>query len=139
MKRTEALAYRAQIEHTAQTIPEEEAYEHLWMYRAWTTEGRYDTGEIFRHDGKLWKCRQNHIGQAAFEPSVFAAALWELLPMPGETGTQNNPIVYDAGMALESGKYYRQYGEVYLCTRDTGNPVYNDLRELTGLYVELVR
>lgn len=38
--------------------------------------------------------------------------------------------------ALESGKYYSQDGKVYRCTRDTGNPVYNALSELVGLYVE---
>ena len=41
-------------------------------------------------------------------------------------------------MALESGKYYSQSGAVYLCTRDTVNPVYSDLANLVGLYVEKV-
>ena len=39
-------------------------------------------------------------------------------------------------MALEAGKYYSQSGAVYLCTRDTVNPVYSDLADLVGLYVE---
>ena len=41
-------------------------------------------------------------------------------------------------MALVSGKYYSQDGVVYLCNRDTINPVYNTLRELVGIYVEIV-
>ena len=41
-------------------------------------------------------------------------------------------------MALESGKYYIQDYTIYLCTRDTGNPVYNALSELVGIYVETV-
>ena len=40
-------------------------------------------------------------------------------------------------MALENGKYYIQDGVTYLCNRDTGNPVYNALSELVGLYVEI--
>lgn len=40
-------------------------------------------------------------------------------------------------MALESGKYYSQSGAVYLCTRDTVNPVYQLLNELVGIYVEI--
>lgn len=41
-------------------------------------------------------------------------------------------------MALENGKYYTQSNVVYLCNRDTGNPVYNQLSDLVGLYVEVV-
>jgi hypothetical protein len=40
-------------------------------------------------------------------------------------------------MALEEGKYYKQYDVVYLCTRDTVNPVYADLIGLVGIYVTL--
>ena len=39
-------------------------------------------------------------------------------------------------MALEAGRYYSQNGAVYLCVRDTVDPVYSDLAELVGLYVE---
>ena len=42
-------------------------------------------------------------------------------------------------MALENGKYYSQDGTTYLCNRDTVNPVYNPLRELVGIYVEIVK
>ena len=41
-------------------------------------------------------------------------------------------------MALMSGLYYSQDGVTYLCSRDTGSPVYYPLRELVGLYVEMV-
>ena len=50
--------------------------------------------------------------------------------------TLTDPIPYSGNMALESGKYYSQSGAVYLCTRDTVNPVYSDLADLVGLYVE---
>lgn len=52
-------------------------------------------------------------------------------------GTKHYPIPYDGNMALESGKYYIQDDVVYLCNRDTGQPVYNALSELVGLYVEV--
>lgn len=53
-------------------------------------------------------------------------------------GTKYDPIPYEGNMALESGKYYTQSGMTYLCSRDTVNPVYNALRELVGIYVEVV-
>ena len=39
---------------------------------------------------------------------------------------------------MENGKYYTQGGVLYLCNRDTGDPVYHALSELVGLYVVVV-
>ena len=44
---------------------------------------------------------------------------------------------HDGNMALTAGLYYIQDYTIYLCTRDTGNPVYNPLAELVGIYVEI--
>ena len=54
------------------------------------------------------------------------------------SGPLYDPIPYSGNMFLESGRYYIQDGVTYLCNRDTGNPVYNTLAELVGLYVEAV-
>lgn len=55
-----------------------------------------------------------------------------------EYGTLENPIEYTSGITLESGKYYIQDNVTYLCNRDSGNPVYHNLSDLVGLYVEAV-
>ena len=52
-------------------------------------------------------------------------------------GNIYDPIPYSGNMALENGKYYTQDGVTYLCNRGTGNPVYNAMSELVGLYVEI--
>lgn len=52
-------------------------------------------------------------------------------------GTQEDPIPYAGNMALENGKYYSQDGVIYLCNRDTEIPVYQALKDLVGLYVEV--
>ena len=88
-----------------------------------------------QYGGKLWRCLQAHTSQEGWEPEN-AAALWEEI-CETHDGTQYDPIPYSGNMALESGKYYIQDHVIYLCTRDTGNPVYNQLAELVGLYVEL--
>ena len=41
-------------------------------------------------------------------------------------------------MELTAGLYYTQGGVTYLCNRSTGQPVYNALSELVGLYVEAI-
>ena len=53
-------------------------------------------------------------------------------------GTQEDPIPYNGNMALENGKYYSQDGAIYLCNRDTEIQVYQDLKDLVGLYVTTV-
>lgn len=40
-----------------------------------------------------------------------------------------------AGTSIELDTTLTQSGKTYLCNRDTGNPVYNALAELVGLYV----
>lgn len=52
-------------------------------------------------------------------------------------GTKYDPIPYNGNMALTAGLYYTQGGVTYLCNRSTGQPVYNALAELVGLYVEV--
>lgn len=94
-----------------------------------------------QYDGKLYAARQTHTITRVYAPSLDTAALWVEVTedyVDGvEQGTFENPIDYDGNMALEEGKYYRQYEVVYRCTRDTINPVYNDLKDLVGLYVEI--
>lgn len=92
----------------------------------------------FQHNGKLYKTiPANHTFQSDWVPGVGTESLYTRID---EThyGTQYDPIPYSGNMALENGKYYIQGGVTYLCNRDTGNPVYNALSELVGLYVEVV-
>lgn len=52
-------------------------------------------------------------------------------------GTKADPIPYAGNMELEQGKYYSQDGVIYLCNRDTGQAVYQSLKDLAGIYVEV--
>ena len=94
-----------------------------------------------QYDGKLYAARQTHAITRVYAPSLDTAALWVEVTedyVDGvEQGTFENPIEYSGNMVLEEGKYYAQDGVTYLCTRDTGNPVYHALKDLVGLYVEV--
>ena len=107
------------------------------FYPDWSAGQAYTAGYKVQHGGKLWRCLQGHTSQSGWEPSVNTASLWEEI-CETHDGTLADPIPYDGDMALEAGKYYIQDYVIYLCTRDTGNPVYNPLAELVGLYVETV-
>lgn len=104
------------------------------FYPEWAAGVEYAAGFKIKHGGKLWRVIQAHTSQIGWEPEN-AASLWEQI---NEThaGTLEDPIPYDGNMALVSGLYYMQEWVIYLCTRDTVNPVYNPLADLVGLYVE---
>ena len=107
------------------------------FYPEWAVSMDYTAGYKVQHGGKLWRCLQAHTSQSGWEPSIATASLWEQI-CETHAGTLPDPIPYDGNMALEAGKYYIQDYVIYLCNRDTGNPVYNPLAELVGLYVETV-
>ena len=105
------------------------------FYPEWATDTAYPAGYKVQHGGKLWRVLQAHTSQTGWEPEN-APALWTEI-CETHAGTEDDPIPYDGNMALESGKYYIQDYVIYLCNRDTINPVYQPLSELVGLYVEV--
>lgn len=105
-------------------------------YPEWESGVSYSVGYKVQHNGKLWRVVQAHTAQTGWEPEN-AVSLWEQINETHD-GTIYDAIPYDGNMALESGKYYEQNDVIYLCNRDSGNPVYHPLAELVGLYVEEV-
>ena len=118
------------------TVDDNTALRMVAFYPEWAENTEYTIGYKAQRNGKLWRCIQAHASQTGWEPEN-AASLWTEI-CESHAGTLEDPIPYSGNMALESGKYYMQDGKVYHCTRDTGNPVYNALSELVGLYVEEV-
>jgi hypothetical protein len=118
------------------TVDDNTALRMRDFYPEWTPNTVYSVGFKVQYKGNLWRVLQAHTAQVGWEPEN-APALWEQI---NEThaGTMEDPIPYNGNMALENGKYYIQDNVIYLCTRDTVNPVYNPLADLVGLYVEIV-
>lgn len=135
MTKKEALRLRAIVEIAAQSLDDKTALEAVTLHPMWKPDMNYETGFKVRKDGKLWRVLQAHTSQTGWEPEN-ATSLFEQINETHE-GTMENPIPYEGNMALESGKYYSQDGVIYLCDRDTVNPVYNALSELVGLYVSV--
>ena len=95
-------------------------------------------GYRFTHNGDLYKCvNANPKFQSDWVPGNGTAALYVRID-EAHAGTLADPIPYDGNMELKAGLYYIQSGVTYLCNRNTGQPVYNSLAELAGLYVETV-
>lgn len=128
-----ALLIRQQI--NTLEVDDNTALRMTEFYPDWASDTDYTVGYKVQYGGKLWRCLQAHTVQTGWEPEN-APSLWTEI-CESHAGTLTDPIPYSGNMALESGKYYIQDDVIYLCTRDTVNPVYNALAELVGLYVEV--
>ncbi len=104
------------------------------FYPEWELSKTYPVGHKLTRNGKLYKVIQAHTSQAGWEPEKVPAMFAEICET--HSGEMDDPIPYSGNMALEKGKCYIQDDEIYLCTRDSINPVYHALSDLIGLYVE---
>jgi hypothetical protein len=137
MKRSHVLKLRALIEKAAASLSDADALDGVELFKAYELGVWYEAGFRFRYGGKLYKVLIAHTTQEDWKPDS-TPSLYAEVEKPGEGDTPDNPIAYNGNMALLEGKYYSQDGVVYRCFRDTINPVYNALRDLVGLYVEVV-
>lgn len=108
------------------------------LYPEWESKmgQQVNEGEKYRYGGRLWKVLQQHTVQETWKPGEGTESLYTEVT-ESHAGTKEDPIPYGNNMELEEGKYYSQNGVTYICTRDTGIPVYNPLADLVGIYVEV--
>lgn len=133
-----ALRIKPILAKGAQSLDDAEALEVKSIYPAWAELIGTEAGMDFKflHEGELYRVIQAHTFQSNWIPGVGTESLYTRIDET-HAGTLDDPIPYNGNMALEQGKYYTQDSVVYLCTRDTLNPVYHALSELVGLYVEV--
>lgn len=131
----EALRIKPFIQKGVQSLGDADALKIKSIYPHWDGAAAYDVGDKVQYMGKLYRCLQAHTAQSDWTPDVVPS-LWTAID-EAHAGTITDPIPYSGNMALEQGKYYEQDGVVYVCTRDTINPVYAALADLVGLYVEV--
>lgn len=105
------------------------------FYPAWAIGIEVKVGERYLSDNTLWECIKAHTTQEDWKPGISTASLWKEVNVE-HSGTQDDPIPYNNNMELVKDKYYIQHDIVYLCTRSTEQPVYNDLKDLVGIYVK---
>ena len=99
--------------------------------------GSLSVGERVMYDDKLYKVKQeiNPVLENQ-PPSIETAALYEEINEK-HAGTKEDPIPFNNNMELELGKYYSQNGVTYMCFRDSQQPVYQNLADLVGIYVQI--
>ena len=147
LKRAKELIERNTKEMNDLNLSAVDALEVVDWYPKWGVDFKegdeVKKGFKFQFEGELYAVLQDHVILAHYEPSINTASLYvKVTPDYNEAGeeigTIENPIPYEGNMVLENGKYYSQDGVVYLCNRDSGNAVYHTLKDLIGLYVNIV-
>lgn len=119
------------------TVDDQTAYRMREFYPEWVVGQPYTVGDKLTYNGELYKVLTAHTSQATWLPGAGTESIYTRIDEQ-HNGDKYDPIPYSGNMALENGKYYSQGGVTYLCNRNTGNPVYNPLSELVGLYVEAI-
>ena len=128
------------VKQAKQVTDDQEALELQILYKSWDQQigKQLNAGEYVQHEGKLYRVLQAHTAQSTWVPGNGTESLFVVIDKE-HTGALDDPIPYDGNMELFNGKYYIQNEVVYLCTRDSGAPLYHDLSSLVGLYVEEVK
>lgn len=138
-----ALQLRPVMEQAAQSLEDAVALTAVELFPVWkelVAAGKTVTkGFRFQHDGQLYRTEQptftfveHYVPGAPGTESLFS------LVDETHKGTLEDPIPYERNMEVYKGLYYTQNGVLYLCIRDSGQPLYHDLSALVGSYVEVV-
>ena len=138
-----ALQLRPVIEQASQSLEDSVALTAVELFPQWSQlvkeKRTVEKGFRFQHEGKLYRTEQpTYTFVEHYVPGT--AGTESLFSVVDEThkGTIDDPIPYDKNMEIYKGLYYIQYDVIYLCIRDSGQPLYHDLSALVGNYVEVV-
>lgn len=125
----------------ARTITDDQkALEVKVLYKQWSKQigKKLEVGEYIQHKDKLYRVLQAHVAQDTWAPGNGTESLFVVIDKDHK-GTLDDPIPYTTNMELFANKYYSEDGVLYICTRDSINPLYNKLSELVGIYVNVVK
>ncbi len=128
------MQMRKLLEKQTESMTDDEIINYPAFVEKWKSDMSYDVGKRLEYGGAVYKVLQAHTSQDTWLPGTGTESLYTRIDEQHD-GTKYDPIPYSGNMTLEAGKYYSQSGKTYLCNRDTGNPVYNALADLVGIYV----
>lgn len=120
-------------------IEDNEALDYMTIIYPWESylDKELREGMIVVYEDKPWRVRQTHLVLSLYPPSLDTASLYEVIEKE-HAGTKDDPIPYSVPMEIFEGKYYVEEGVNYLCTRSSGTALSHNLRDLVGIYVEVV-
>lgn len=128
---------QAQVE----ALTDDEAKKVPALFHLWTDHKQGDSiaaGVREWYKGSLYKCITPHNWQSDWAPDV-ATSLWANVSEESQEadGSREHPYQWTSGMTSYNGKYYTEEGILYLCIRDSGNPLYFPISSLIGTYFQI--
>ena len=122
------------------TLDDQEALQVMALADTWyeMMGEQVNVGDRLFYDNKLWKVKQEHTVQEQWKPGLETASLYEVIDVE-HAGTLEDPIPYTPPMEIFVDKYYSQDESIYKCTRNSEIALSQNLLELVGLYVELIK
>ena len=121
------------------SLTDNESLKYKIFYPLWENliGTEVDAGFKFTYKDTLYRVKQKHTLSLEWNPESGTESLYEEV---NETnaGTLEDPIPYNNNMELEINMHYSQNGIIYLCFRGTEQPVYQNLEDLVGIYVNKV-
>ena len=97
-------------------------------------------GTKVQYQDRLFKVLQTHTAQEDWKPGIDTASLYTEI-VEDHAGTLEDPIPYpaDGNMIIYNGKYYVENGIIYLCIRDSQQPLYVALSSVIDNYVQIAQ
>ena len=128
---------QAQVE----ALTDDEAKKVPALFHLWTDHKQGDSiaaGVREWYKESLYKCITPHNWQSDWAPDV-ATSLWANVSEEAQEadGSREHPYAWEQGMTSYNGKYYTEEGVLYLCIRDSGNPLYFPISSLIGTYFQV--
>lgn len=147
-----ALQLRPVIEKASQSLEDSVALTAVELFPIWKElvdkakksekEGKIEKvekGFRFQYEGKLYRTEQpEYIFVEHYVPGAEGTESLFSKVDESHAGTVDDPIPYEKNMEIFKGRYYSQYDVLYLCIRDSEQPLQHDLSVLVGHYVEVV-
>lgn len=130
---SKARQIRAMLHWSAQDLPDNRALQVPDLYDVWKPDADYNAPCIVRRGGQLYRLiSATHHSQADWPPELVPA-IWTPIALD-HAGTIDDPIPAVANMQYYAGKHYLDGGVIYLCIRDTGQPVAQLPSRLINIY-----
>ncbi len=120
-------------------LSDDEAKKVPALFPLWSPDSEaYAVGDRVWYQASLYKCVQAHTSQSTWNPKD-AVSLWANVSEESQEadGSREHPFAWTSGMTSYEGKFYTEEGVLYLCIRDSGNPLYFPIASLIGTYFQV--
>ena len=129
---------RLAVKQARQITNDQDALTLKPLYKQWEKQiGRQlEVGEYLQYGNRLYKVLQQHVVQESWIPGIGTESLYMVIDKEHE-GTLEDPIPWNKNMECFEGKYYIEDDILYICIRNSGIALQNNIVDLIGNYFDV--